>query len=111
MLICKYPDPQTLEDVGIGGIIDFLVPELNDIYSGWIPKLPWQDNCRKRIIEDMNVYLAIIKMFITYLQENRGLTFDNRTVLHSSANERYGCWSKMPNEKIYIQIDSLWEKK
>lgn len=37
VLICKHPSPvkHPLADVGIGGVINFIVPELNDLYSGW----------------------------------------------------------------------------
>lgn len=37
ILICEYPakDHNLFEAVGVGGVINFLVPELNDLYSGW----------------------------------------------------------------------------
>ena len=52
LLICEYPaeNKNKREQVGIGGVLNFIVPELNDVYSGWVSKQPWQQNCHKVII-------------------------------------------------------------
>ena len=44
VLICEQPSEEKndLEAVGIGGVINFIVPELNDFYSGWVTKQEWQ---------------------------------------------------------------------
>ena len=107
VLICKYPsqDRIPLADVGIGGVIDFIVPELNDLYSGWVSDQAWRVNCHNRVIEDKDVYLEILKMFISYLKEERILDKD---ALHTSFNEQFGIWSKAKNSKIFAEIDQLW---
>lgn len=58
-LICEYPaeNKNENEQVGIGGIVNFIVPELNDVYSGWRSKQAWQQNCHNAIIKDKEVYL------------------------------------------------------
>lgn len=106
VLICKYPSPDKfpLADVGIGGVVDFLVPELNDLYSGWMPKQQWRLNCRTLIIEEKEVYFEILKMFIEYLYNERHLS---STILHSSFNDRFGLWSNEKNKTIYKEIDDL----
>jgi len=107
VLICKFPsqDRIPLADVGIGGVINFIVPELNDLYSGWVSSQPWRVKCHNRVIEDKDVYLEILKMFVSYLQEERG--FDNN-ILHTSFNEQFGNWSKRKNTRIFAEIDQLW---
>ena len=107
VLICKYPsqDKVPLADVGIGGVINFIVPELNDLYAGWVSNQSWRLNCHNKVIEDKEVYLKILKMFIAYLKEER--EFDKR-ILHTSYNEQFGKWSKEKNAKIFAEIDQLW---
>ena len=73
VLICKYPSPDRfpLADVGIGGVVNFIVPELNDLYSGWVTGQPWRLNCHKKVIDDKEVYLKILKIFVDYLQKEK----------------------------------------
>ena len=109
VLICKYPsqDRHPLADVGIGGVVNFIVPELNDLYSGWGSKQAWRNSCHRIVVEDRAVYLDILKMFIAYLQEKRGI--EDKEILHTSFNEQFGGWSRKQNAKLYAEIDSLWK--
>ena len=59
ILICEKSNIK--DDVGIGGIICCLVPELNDIYSGWVSSRTWQITCHNVVIKDKEVYLELIK--------------------------------------------------
>lgn len=108
VLICKYPSPDKLPiaDVGIGGVVNFIVPELNDLYSGWGTKQQWRINCHKRVENDKDVYLAILKMFIDHVKRERNI---NEDVLHTSFNEEFGGWSRNDNRKLYAEIDKLWK--
>ena len=108
VLICKYPSPDKvpMADVGIGGVTNFLVPELNDLYSGWTPSQQWRINCQNAIMEDLEVYLAILELFTDYLQTERD--YHDKTLLHTSANEAYGTWSTSKNTVLYSKIDTLW---
>lgn len=108
VLICKYPSPDKLPmaDVGIGGVVNFIVPELNDVYSGWVTGQAWRQNCHKLIINDKDVYLAILKIFIDYIENDRNY---NRSILHTSFNESFGGWSRKQNTKLYKEIDKLWK--
>ncbi len=40
ILICENPSEEKNrnEDVGTGGVVNFIAPELNDLYSGWKTK-------------------------------------------------------------------------
>lgn len=109
VLICKYPSPEKIPmaDVGIGGVVNFIVPELNDLYSGWKSKQAWRVNCHKNVIDDKAVYLEILKMFIKYLKEDRD--FNDKSILNTSFNEEFGGWSRTQNIKLYAEIDELWK--
>ena len=111
VLICKHPSPvkHPLADVGVGGVINFIVPELNDLYSGWVSKQEWRNNCHRIVIKDKEVYLEILRMFIAYLQDERG--FEDKELLHTSFNEQYGGWARKQNMKLYKEIDNLWKNK
>ena len=89
ILICKYPSPDKVEgiDVGIGGVINFLVPELNDLYSGWKTSQAWRKTCHDKVINDKDVYLALLEQFISNEKSRDDF---NIKMLFSSFNEAYG---------------------
>lgn len=104
-LICEYPANNTKknEQVGIGGIVNFIVPELNDVYSGWISKQPWQQNCHNTIIKDKNVYLQLLKRYKDFHDDN---PFIVRWLL-KSYNKKFGLWSDEKNAALYEEIIAL----
>lgn len=65
ILICENPSKEQNknEAVGIGGAMVFIIPELNDVYSGWETKQEWRKICHKRIKNDKDVFLALVKRF------------------------------------------------
>lgn len=107
VLICKYPSPEKLPiaDVGIGGVVNFIVPELNDLYSGWETRQVWRRNCHRLVENNKDVYLAILKIFIDYIKSERNF---NSSILCTSYNERFGGWSREQSIKLYAEIDQLW---
>ena len=106
ILICEYylPKSRTVQ-VGIGGVVNFLVPELNDMYSGWQPKQAWQLACRNKIINDRNVYLLLLKRFIANAPLIYRLFWNK--ALRTSFNEKYGLWSKKNNDEIFGLIKKI----
>lgn len=68
ILIYENPakDSNDGEVCGIGGVINFLIPELNDIYSGFEPKQIWKKNLYNKVKNDKNVYLVLVKRFKDY---------------------------------------------
>lgn len=106
ILICEYPadDHNVDEAVGIGGVINFIVPELNDVYSGWEAKQGWRKTCHELIKEDKAVYLTLLKRFKTNCQ-NYPLYTEN--CLLTSFNQPFGLWSKEKNQKLYDEINAL----
>ena len=101
VLICKIPYYQAGDEVGIGGIIKYLVPKLNDIYSGWQPQSEWEKTCVDKVINDKEVYLLILKMFINWYKSEDNNCQYNLNVLHTSL-------SKNDNNNLYKEIDALW---
>lgn len=92
------------EMVGVGGVINFIVPELNDYYSGWEPKEKWKVNCLGLIKDDEEVYLSLLKRFKYSYQ---GMDPNIGKSLLSSYNEQFGLWSKDKNEEIFAKIEDL----
>ena len=106
ILICENPseNPNILEAVGIGGVINFIVPELNDLYSGWITGQAWRANCHAMVINDEEVYLTLLKRFKTNC---KNYPFYTEDCLFTSFNEQFGLWSKKQNQRLFRKIKSL----
>lgn len=106
ILICEYPSPERneREAVGIGGVINFIVPELNDVYSGWQTNQEWRIICHSKIINDKEVYLELLKRFKTNCSDYPFYTND---CLLRSANQQFGLWSDEKNKKLYQEIKKL----
>ena len=105
ILICEYPseNKNSNERVGIGGVVNFIVPELNDLYSGWISRQAWQRNCHSVIINNKDVYMALLKRF-KELYDNNPFIVEN---LYRSENAKYGTWPEENNYDLYDEIDLL----
>lgn len=106
ILICENPleNPNILEAVGIGGVINFIVPELNDLYSGWITGQAWRASCHAMVINDEEVYLTLLKRFKTNC---KNYPFYTEDCLFTSFNEQFGLWSKKQNQRLFRKIKSL----
>lgn len=106
ILICENPSKEknTFEAVGIGGIINFIVPELNDLYSGWETKLEWKANCFKIVESDIDVYFELLKRF---KKNCKNYPFYTDDCLYTSFNEQYGLWSKNKNSALFKKIEKL----
>ena len=106
ILICEYPseDKNEFEAVGIGGVKNFIVPELNDFYSGWNTNQDWRKNCHNLIANDKNVYMTLLKRF---KHNCKNYLFYTDDCLLTSFNEQFGLWSKQKNKKIFNEIIAL----
>ena len=107
ILICEYPAENKNDDeaVGIGGVINYIVPELNDLYSGWQTGQMWRKNCHDRVINDKNVYLVLLKRFKTSCKNYPFYTEDR---LYTSFSEKFeSSWSRKQNEKLFKEIENL----
>ncbi len=106
ILICENPAENHNADevVGIGGVVNFIVPELNDFYSGWKTNQGWRLNCHNLIKDDKEVYLILIKRFKDLWKD---CPFFKVEFLFTSFNEKFGLWSSQQNQKIYEEIRKI----
>lgn len=51
------------ELVGVGGAVNFICPELNDVYSGYKSSQEWKQVCHAKVIEDRDVYFIDKRFF------------------------------------------------
>ena len=103
MLICEYPSSERWQErgLGIGGVLNFIVPELNDFYSGWQPQQEWRRICFDRVSNDIDCYFTLLKRFKL---NNSGI--DARCYF-TSRNEPYGLWSRKKNQQLFNRIQSI----
>lgn len=106
ILICENPSENRnkFEAVGIGGVINFIVPELNDFYSGWETGQEWRKKCFNLVKTDKDVYLTLLKRF---KDSCRNYPFYTKDCLFTSLNEKFGLWSKSKNQEIFDAINNL----
>ena len=102
ILICENPakEKNDMEDVGIGGAINFIIPLLNDYYSGWEAH-NWQKPCLDIIKDGLNVYLTLIKRFKNILKKHDRYSVES---LFTSFNEQYLLWDSAKNRRIYKML-------
>ncbi len=105
ILICEDSTAQkdAFGTVGFGGVVNFLVPELNDVFSGWETKEAWRATCHNLIKNDKDVYMALLKRFKSSFQ-NRPFYTER---LYSSFNESFNLWSKQNNAELFAEIAQL----
>lgn len=67
ILICEYPNEDREEGqmVGIGGIVNFLIPELDTCYSESIATKDWLQRCYDEVLKDKDVYDILRERFVT----------------------------------------------
>lgn len=106
VLICKNPvsNDKGLISAGIGGVVEYIAPELNDLYSGWETNQAWRKNCHDKVVADKDVYLTILKQFLDIEKNNPIFRID---MLYHSYNQKYGYWSDKKNQEIYAEIKAL----
>lgn len=106
VLICEYPSPNhnPLEAVGIGGAQNFIIPELNDLYSGMPIASKWRQICFDKIKDDEECYITLVNRLIEKSQDYMCFDYDK---LFTSYNEEFGTWSSKKNEKITSKFKGI----
>lgn len=103
--IYQFPakDKNENEDVGIGGAINFIIPELNDLYSGFQITQPWKKNCFDKVSDEVskNVYILMVDELLYAVYRRDGWLYDEvlKRVL-SSAGEKFGLWQAAKNKEL-----------
>ena len=107
ILICEHPaiDKNENEIVGVGGIVNHIVPELNDFYSGFRVKRDWMAKCYSMVENDYDVYLALIERYINWARNDPNFKIDE---LLTSYNEQFGYWFKDNNDDVFFDIKEIY---
>lgn len=106
-LICEHPskDHNTSEVVGIGGVTKYLIPELNDFYSGYYPaNSNWKKICYEFIKDDKDVYLELVKRF---KHNCKNYPLYKEDMLYTSFNAPYGYWDDKRNYALFEELKRL----
>ncbi|MDE5545465.1 MAG: hypothetical protein K2I76_02545 [Malacoplasma sp.] len=97
-----HPDKNKDEDVGVGGIFNYIIPELNDIYSG-IEYSNWKIAVIDSVIDFKKDYFKCLE----YLMKISDI--DLKYYLSSFVyNLLYKKWKKENNKKIFKEITQLY---
>ena len=92
----------------MGGVTNYIVPKLNDYYSGLVPEKMWERTCFAKIANDRDVYVLLVKRFMKYQKEH----YDPRNKYKPSQVFRSfhkKIWDATKNEELYLEIDPNWE--
>ncbi len=103
--ILEYPHPNKNpnEIVGYGGVFNFIIPELNDIYSGINYKQAWKIQAIQNVINKYDDYLLCIE----YLMNN----FDYEVKLYlRSYNSSFGLWDIKNNKIVFEDLTKIYKK-
>lgn len=107
ILICENPhvDKKQNQAVGFGGIINFLVPELNDVYSGWISKEEWRLNTHKLIINNQDVYFELLKRFKKHFPKYEQYLCRSFSDISLKPNILH--WTRENDKELFLKIKDL----
>lgn len=85
---------------GKNGLRVYMIPELNDVYSGWNTTLAWQKNCHNKIKDDIDVYYNLINRY--WLTLNNYGIYDDIEQICKSFNNR-----NEYNESLYQKLTDI----
>lgn len=98
----------------IGGIINYFIPQLNDLYSGYVGPL-WLQHCFDIIKDDKEVYLWLIDEAISCTLWGIDLGAYPKNLnpknWRSSYYEQYGNWDSKNNKELLEEIQELFPSK
>lgn len=111
--IVEYPHQQKnkQEAVGTGGIYNFLVPELNDIFSGLKYKVAWKENVAEAVRSQKANYLILLEYLIKQLKYDKPLltSFNNKYHNHSFGNN-FPIYEEIINLGLNLQNEiTVWK--
>ncbi len=86
---------------GYGGIYAYIVPELNDIYSGIQYQQPWKQKVSAIVLPLKQDYLKCIKKLV-----DLGFSYP----LLNSFNDKFQLWESKNNNQLYDEMKKLGVK-
>ena len=102
ILITEYPNEETDDVVGIGGSANYLIPELNNLFSGYIPEQPSKKyviNCFNRVKDDFITYKYLIGRFLS----NNDIPKESLVSVVLSGDKKYF----NEESKIYSELKNI----
>ena len=102
ILITEYPNEETDDVVGIGGSANYLIPELNNLFSGYIPEQPSKKyviDCFNRVKNDFITYKYLISRFLS----NNDVPKESLINVVLSGNDKYF----NEESKIYSELKNI----
>ena len=102
ILITEYPNEETEDAVGIGGSANYLIPELNNLFSGYIPEQPPKKHvidCFNRVKDDFITYKYLINRFLS----NNDIPKESLINVVLSGNDKYF----NEESKIYSELKNI----
>ena len=104
-------------DVGSGGIKNFIVPELNDFYSGYVSPKEYENKNFEVVKNDKDIFLELIsRHFLHYwcktLVQNQEIKVEDfnlflNMILKPFAFHVMAGWDYSKNKKLYSEIISM----
>lgn len=67
-------DANMLELPGLGGVINYLCPQINDYYNGYEYKRPYEIKKFSLIADNFDDYIGVLKYFLNVVVEKPGYT-------------------------------------
>ncbi len=104
--IVEYPNENQYpgEEPGTGGVVNFIGPELNDIFSGFQYNVAYKIATANLVKDKIKDYLLCVKKWKDTISNNPRL---KQLTLLKSFNEQYGNWTDENNKDIYEMIDLI----
>jgi len=56
---------------GIGGILGYICPEINDFYGSGLSRSKWQRNVHERIKDSFDYYIIVLKYILNYAKKHQ----------------------------------------
>lgn len=95
ILIKEYPAGK---NIGSRGLHRFIIPSLNDVFSGYISNFAWERRCNDMVVNDKDVYIALMRRYLSFNPSNT-----KRKAVQASAHLQRG-WALENNRALIEQF-------
>lgn len=97
--------------VGITGIVNYMIPQLNDYYCGYLGR-EWEQNCFAVVKEDKDIYFEIVGQVVDCIYRGIQLGIYSKSFSpqywEKSYAYKYGSWDEKNNLEIVSEINELF---
>jgi hypothetical protein len=93
----KHEKANAMEIQGLGGVINFICPQMNDFYGGKEPSQDWRVSIVNQIRDNFDDYIIILKYFLKILEGTPFSAVINKKTVSVG-------WEGEIIQKIYAQL-------